>query len=53
VASHLGHFKVLAGNLHIKKVFAGEGMAQRRYVIAYNPVQANMERINRAMIWNT
>lgn len=47
VGSHPDRFKVVAGNLHIKEVFAGEGTSQRRYVITYNPEQAKMERINR------
>ena len=43
--AHPGRFKVLADNLHIKEVFAGEGTGQRRYVIAYNPTQAEVDRI--------
>jgi transposase len=50
-----GRFKVIKGNLHIKEVFVGEGSGRRRFVIAYNPEQAehdkhvrekNLERIN-------
>jgi len=48
--AHPGRFKVLADNLHIKEVFAGEGTGQRRYVIAYNPQQAEVDRINRQQI---
>ncbi|MGV7224765.1 MAG: IS1634 family transposase [Nitrospinales bacterium] len=45
-----GRFKVLEDNLHIKEVQVGEGTGRRRYVIAYNPQQAETDRINRAQI---
>ena len=45
-----GRFKVVADNLHIKEVYAGEGTGRRRYVIAYNPQQAQLDRINRQQI---
>jgi len=48
--AHPGRFKVVSENLHIKEVFAGEGLGQRRYVIAYNPEQAKMNRIDRENI---
>lgn len=50
-----GRFKVIRKNLHIKEVFVGEGSGRRRFVIAYNPEQAehdkhirekNLERID-------
>jgi len=44
---HPGRFKVVTDNLHVKEVFAGEGTGRRRYVIAYNPEQAKLDRINR------
>ncbi|MFO7962463.1 MAG: IS1634 family transposase [Desulfobacterales bacterium] len=48
--AHPGRFKVLADNLHIKEVFAGEDTGRRRYVIAYNPEQAEYDRIHREQI---
>lgn len=48
--AHPGRFKVIADNLHIKEVFAGQGTGRRRYVIAYNPQQAEADRINREQI---
>lgn len=48
--SHPGRFKVVKDNLHIKEVFAGEGTGRRRYVIVYNPEQAEVDRINREKI---
>ena len=47
---HPGRFKVVADNLHVKEVFAGEGTGRRRYVIAYNPEQAEYDRIHREQI---
>jgi len=50
-----GRFKVISENLHIKEVYVGEGSGRRRFVVAYNPEQAehdkyvrerNLERIN-------
>ena len=48
--SHPGRFKVVKENLHVKEVFTGEGTGRRRYVIAYNPEQAEVDRINREKI---
>jgi len=45
-----GRFKVINDRLHIKEVHAGEGTARQRYVIAYNPKQAELDRINREKI---
>ena len=45
--SQPGRFKVVKDNLHVKEVFVGEGAGRRRYVIAYNPEQAKVDRINR------
>jgi len=39
-----GRFKIIKENLHIKEVFAGEGTGRRRFVIAYNPEQAEHDR---------
>jgi transposase len=39
-----GRFKIIKENLHIKEVFAGEGAGRRRFVIAYNPEQAEHDR---------
>ena len=48
--SHPGRFKVISDTLHIKEVYAGVGTARQRYVIAYNPKQAELDRINREQI---
>jgi len=45
--SQPGRFKVIADNLHVKQVYVGEGTGRRRYVVAYNPQQAEADRITR------
>ena len=47
-----GRFKVITENLHIKEVFVGEGAGRHRFVIAYNPEQAEHDRHVRKKIWN-
>jgi transposase len=42
-----GRFRKISDNLHIKEVHVGEGTGRRRYVIAYNPKQADQDRANR------
>ncbi len=39
-----GRFKKVKDNLHIKEVYVGEGSGRRRFVIAYNPEQAEHDR---------
>jgi transposase len=45
-----GRFKVISDNLHIKEVFIGDGTGRKRYVVAFNPQQAELDRINREQI---
>ncbi len=40
-----GRFKVIKENLHIKEVYAGEGSGRRRFVVAFNPEQAEHDVI--------
>ncbi len=42
-----GRFQVLRDNLHIKEVSVGEGVGRRRFVIVYNPEQAEHDRQSR------
>ncbi|MCP4354009.1 MAG: IS1634 family transposase, partial [Desulfobacterales bacterium] len=39
-----GRFQVITETLHIKEVFAGEGLGKRRFIIAYNPEQAKHDK---------
>lgn len=48
--SRPGRFKLVADNLHIKEVHVGDGTGCQRYVIAYNPKQAGLDRINREQL---
>jgi transposase len=48
--AHPGRFKVISDSLHIKEVRVGDGTAEQRYVIAYNPKQAELDRIHRDQI---
>ena len=43
-----GRFKKVKDNLHIKEVFVGEGSGRRRFVITYNPEQAEHDKHVRA-----
>jgi transposase len=45
-----GRFKKITDTLHIKEVNVGEGTGRTRYVIAYNPQEAKLDRINREKI---
>ena len=39
-----GRFKAIRDNLHIKEVHVGEGTGRRRFIIAYNPEQAEHDK---------
>jgi hypothetical protein len=39
-----GRFKAIRDNLHIKEVYVGEGTGCRRFIIAYNPEQAEHDK---------
>ncbi len=39
-----GRFKVIKENLHINAVYVGEGSGKRRFVVAYNPEQAEHDK---------
>ena len=39
-----GRFKVIKENLHIKEVYVGEGSGKRRFVVAYDPEQAEHDK---------
>ena len=39
-----GRFKVIKENLHIKEVYVGEDSGRRRFIVAYNPEQAEHDK---------
>ena len=45
-----GRFKKIKGNLHIKEVVSSEDTGKRRFVIAYNPEQAERDKHVRNII---
>ena len=48
VATRPGRYKKVAENLHVKEVIVGEGQRRRRYVLCYNPQEAERQRNHRA-----
>lgn len=42
-----GRFRVVTDNLHIKEVFVGSGLGKQRYVVAYNPDEAERDKKTR------
>jgi transposase len=45
-----GRFKLVRDNLHIKEVTVGEGVSRRRFVIVYNPEEADYDQQVRARV---
>jgi transposase len=50
VLSKRGRFKVISENLHAKEVIIGKGEGQRRYVLCYNPHEANRQKLHREQV---
>ncbi|MCK5027782.1 MAG: IS1634 family transposase [Candidatus Pacebacteria bacterium] len=50
VLSRRGPYKVINDNLHAKEVFVGDGERRRRYVLCYNPKEAERQRKHREEI---
>ena len=48
VLTRAGRYQTLAGNLRVKEVVVGDGARQRRYVVCYNPDEAERQRRHRA-----
>jgi len=47
VLTRPGRFKVISDNLQAKEVVVGDGVRRRRYIVCYNPKQAERERKHR------
>jgi transposase len=47
VLSHSGRYKVIGDNLHAKEVIVGDGERRRRYILCYNPKEAEKQRKHR------
>ena len=50
VMAHRGRYQAVADNLQVKEVIIGEGERRRRYVLCYNPQEAERQRAHRAEI---
>ncbi len=48
VLSARGRFKVIQENLHAKEVIVGDGERRRRYILCYNPKEAERQQRHRA-----
>ena len=45
-----GRFQTVADNLRIKEVVVGDGARRRRYVVCFNPVEAERQRQHRRVV---
>jgi transposase len=45
-----GRFKVITENLHAKEVVVGDGERRRRYILCYNPREAERQRKHREQV---
>jgi transposase len=45
-----GRFKVITENLHAKEVVVGDGELRRRYILCYNPREAERQRKHREQV---
>ena len=50
VVARPGRYQVVADNLHVKEVIVGDGERRRRYVVCYNPQEAERQQQHRATI---
>jgi len=45
-----GRYKVIADNLHVKEVSVGKGVKQRRYLVCFNPAEADRQAKHREQV---
>lgn len=50
VVSRRGPYRILRDNLHAKEVILGDGEKRRRYILCFNPKEADRQRKHRAEI---
>ena len=53
VLSKRGRYNVIRDNLHAKEVIVGDGERRKRYILCYNPREAERQRHHREMIVKT
>jgi transposase len=45
-----GRYKVIADNLHVKEVVVGKGVKRRRYLVCFNPAEAERQTKHREQV---
>jgi len=50
VLGHPGRYRRVADNLEVKEVWVGEGERRKRYVLCFNPAEAERQRLHRAEV---
>jgi len=50
VVNRSGRYRKVAANLQVKEVLVGDGERRRRYVVCYNPEEAERQRRHRAQV---
>jgi transposase len=50
VLTRPGRYKVVSENLHVKETIVGDGVRQVRYILCYNPREAERQRLHRDKI---
>jgi len=50
VLTRPGRYRIIADNLHAKEVLVGDGVRHRRYVLCYNPKEAQRQRQPREQV---
>ena len=50
VLSNSGRYKIISDNLHAKEVIVGDGERRRRYILCYNPYEAEKQRNHRYVV---
>ncbi|MCR4403677.1 MAG: IS1634 family transposase [Firmicutes bacterium] len=47
VVSRAGRYKVVKENMQVKEIIMGDGEARKRYILVYNPEEAERDKANR------
>jgi hypothetical protein len=50
VLGRAGRYKKVSENLHVKEVVVGEGEKRRRYIVCFNPAEAERQAAHRAQV---
>jgi len=50
VLTRQGRYRQVADNLQVKEIWVGEGERRKRYVLCFNPIEAERQRQHRAQV---